>query len=345
MSKNLHVAFTVKKNTVFLKDAIKNNDCVLSYNYYKNLNVLIFIIFKILCIGCFILNKVFSLIYLNKKVLFNFLKRNYILEFFFNLIFKNYDNVNLHWLGYDILPNASISQLKHNSINIYNHDWQRFTAGCHVPSGCEDFLFGCESCGFSRLKNDLVLNYDKNLIFVSKYQFEKVIKVFDINNYDILPNDFNTNETFKEDYIKRIAFDKSFYVCFVGINDLNNDNKGFYPIAKIISESKDSNIKFISVASSYIPGCELYIDILDNEYLLNLLSVVDIVLVPSKLETFSLVAHEALSCNTPIVVRQTHPVFDRFNNFIIEFNGFDLHKHIDIKRRFYENCNINSINK
>jgi glycosyltransferase involved in cell wall biosynthesis len=325
MKRVLYLAFSVKESTAFLKQVDAQHDnYLISINKYDNFTSKNFILFKLFFFCMFFINKILGFAFSKANdELFNYLDRNIISEILFNRVFKEYDIINIHWLGYDILPNKSINRLNHQNINVFNHDWQRFTGGCHVPTNCNSFLRGCHVCPKSHLVR-AVKDYEDRISFycVSQYQKQLVQKSFKLP-LKVKDNQVNASMQSSDKLdLFPMSWKCGYKVLFIGINLSNGDNKNT-KYCQYLIDSFTSDITYIGVNSPSLKALDISISYLKNKKLMGLIAQVDLVVVPSKIETFSLVAHESLMMRTPILVSNTHPLFDLSNPLIFEAVNFE----------------------
>jgi glycosyltransferase involved in cell wall biosynthesis len=92
-------------------------------------------------------------------------------------------------------------------------------------------------------------------------------------------------------------------VGFVGVIAGNNDNKGLEISVRICRELKSPKVMFLGVACSKDLQVDISFSRLANKDLQNVFDLLDVLIVPSKLETFSMVSYEAVSTGCQVICR------------------------------------------
>jgi glycosyltransferase involved in cell wall biosynthesis len=230
------------------------------------------------------------------------------------------DLVHLHWIGDNLL---SLDELKKITVPIIwtLHDSWVFTGGCHLPYPCEKFLNQCGKCPVleSNDKHDLSFKFlqKKKEIFkklgitfvtpslwlqslAKKSSLLKDSKVIHIPNF----YNFSLKKKKKVSFFKEINSLKNKKVLLYIANNFSLDpNKGFQIIRDFIAKNNDS-FSLIAIGdklTSQQDSIYTYPYFSDKEELSALYRLADITVVPSKTESFSLVALESLIHETPVV--------------------------------------------
>lgn len=242
----------------------------------------------------------------------------------------NNDLIHLHWVGNGFININQIDKMN-KPIVITLHDMWFMTGGCHVNLSCDKYLEHCNNCPlFNRKKiftfdlvsyifnKKLKIFRRKNIyiIVLSSWMKEIVSKSPIFSNCEItqIPNGIDI-EKFKpyDKIFSRSVFNiktKSKILLFGGISANSDYNKGYdllcqtlrilklknVNIELIIFGNSDNSIKDIEgFKTSHIGSLS------DDETLAILYSAADVVLVPSRQESFSQVTLESISCGTPVV--------------------------------------------
>jgi len=238
------------------------------------------------------------------------------------------DLIHLHWIGNGFIPLRDLIKLK-KPIVWTMHDFWPITGGCHVIGECCRFK---EHCGFcpqigSNKKRDLsnkifkikeiIYNkLDLTIIAPSKWVESEAKKSPLLNHIKIvrIPNAIDTtvfkpiNKKFARE-ILNLDSEKQI-IAFGAISGTSDPNKGFNLLIeaiKIVSDQNKNLLLLIFGASVpknvYDFGCETkYIGKLSDDITLSLVyAAADIVVVPSKQESFSQVSSESIACGTPVV--------------------------------------------
>lgn len=267
----------------------------------------------------------------NKRVYFSYNLGPLFLQKFWvkRLFFLETDLYHLHWIGNGFI---NINQIRNfnKPIVITLHDVWFYTGGCHVNLDCDKYLTNCKNCPLFEVNNSLI--DITSIIFRKKKKLfeEKKIHVIVLSNWmkerallspilsnseiTLIPNGVDT-EKFKpfDKLLARNVFKlnpHSKIILFGGISAKSDFNKGFDLMCESLMILKQKNEKFELVifgnsdtVQSEIEGFKsTFIGYLhDDESLALLYSAADLVLVPSRQESFSQVSLEAISCGTPIV--------------------------------------------
>ena len=258
-----------------------------------------------------------------KLTVFSSIQRNRIMENLINSALVNYniDRVYIHWGGYGFVPPRSIASIRSQSVSVVHHDWRMFTGGCHVPARCVGFPQSCTLCPYVKRKTSksmvekwktsqktILKNVQIENLFVSNFQRDVITNSINIERSSIRKNTVRANfldrKSAQDIFTRRKINDKSKWLIAVGVNNENDGNKGS-EVLNYISANYDlfSNYNLICVACkelTFQPALEL--TELSTDEIFQFISAADLVLVPSRIETFSLVSFEATKCGTPVVV-------------------------------------------
>jgi glycosyltransferase involved in cell wall biosynthesis len=265
----------------------------------------------------------------NKKAYFSYNIGPVLVQLFWiNKLFKQKSDIfHLHWIGNGFINYNQIHKFK-KPIVITLHDVWFVTGGCHVNFECKKYEIGCNKCPL--FKNKLypidLTNYifnkkkkifdNKNIEIVVLSTWMKEIvsnsPIFSKCNINLIPNGLDTN-IFKpfEKKLSREFFSinsTSKIILFGGISAKSDFNKGYDLLLECLSLINIENLEIV-VFGEKIPN-QTYINdfkvtnigyINGESELAMLYSAVDIVIVPSRQESFSQVSLESISCGTPVV--------------------------------------------
>jgi glycosyltransferase involved in cell wall biosynthesis len=267
----------------------------------------------------------------NKRVYFSFnLGPLFIQKFWLKkLIFLKTDIYHLHWLGNGFVNINQIRNFK-KPLVITLHDVWFFTGGCHVNLDCDKYLINCNKCPLFASNNSLVditsiiFRVKKKLfeerkihvIVLSKWMKERALLSPILSNsvITLIPNGIDTDK-FK-------PFDKLFarnvfnlnpntkILLFGGISAKSDYNKGYDLLCQSLNILKQKSEEFELVVFGNSDSVHTEIEgfkatftgyLHDDESLALLYSAADLVLVPSRQESFSQVSLESISCGTPVI--------------------------------------------
>lgn len=272
----------------------------------------------------------------------------------------NPDIVHLHWICGGMIRIEDLSKIK-QPIVWTMHDMWAFTGGEHIDEGQEHYL---EECGNSKVLNshkEIDLSrigwirknktYQKlrNLIVISpsKWMYQEALKssLLKKKTHYLFPNVLNTKifkplEKDKARELWNISQDKKI-ILFGSVKASSDPNKGYSFLREALALLKTENTEIIIFGCSNPKEEELiqykinYVGHLyDDISLISLYSCADVMIVPSKQESFGQTASEAMACGTPVVAFDTTGLRDiidhKINGYLAEpFNSEDLKNGIE----------------
>ena len=265
----------------------------------------------------------------NKKAYFSYNIGPVFLQLLWiNKLFKIKTNIfHLHWIGNGFLNLNQFNKIK-RPIIITLHDVWFITGGCHVNFECRKYETGCSQCPlFDKMFNPLdITNYifkKKKKVFnneiieivvLSSWMKEIVSKspIFADCNINLISNGLDTN-LFKP-FVKQLARNhfsinaSANIILFGGISVKNDFNKGYDLLIETLSLINVENVELLifgekNTTQTYINGYKVTSvgHLTDEADLAKLYSAADILIVPSRQESFSQVSLESISCGTPVV--------------------------------------------
>ena len=270
------------------------------------------------------------------------------------------DIVHLHWICGGMIRIEDLAKIKQPIIWTL-HDMWAFTGGEHIDEGQKHYL---EECGNSKVLNshkekDLsrrgwirknkVYQKLKTLTIISPsqwmYQEAQKSSLLKEKTHYLLPNVLNTDvfkplEKNNARKLWNISPDKKI-ILFGSVKATSDPNKGYTLLKEALSLLKIENTEIIIFGRSK-PEKEalimyktnyvghLYYDI----SLISLYSCADVMIVPSKQESFGQTASEAMACGTPVVAFNSTGLKDiidhKINGYLAEpFNSEDLKNGIE----------------
>ena len=347
--KILHIAWKFDEDSTSLSEIDESK----SDNYFfafKNRNKLVksktlFKGFGYFFGVCFyLLNKIKCKIRLgNTDQLTSLLNRNIVNEFAIRFLIWKYDfsEVRIHWVGYGFLPTASIVSLsRFSDVTVFHHDWYHFTGGVHVPVISRN-MFSVLECSFgllSGLKNKAITH-----VFVSNFQ-EKLLRNLHLSNFTIQENQLRPAfSSARLEEPSRVFFDNrlkkgdDIFIMFIGVTSGNCDNKGVSTVSSILNCLDNERVFSIGVGCDNSINFDLSIPRADPKFIFKLLSLIDLCVITSRLETFSMVALESQFCGTPVVYRRSlAPSSFKNRNFLYPaIDDSDRSLCFEVKKRLY----------
>lgn len=247
---------------------------------------------------------------------------------------SNADIVNLHWIQKEMISIKNISQIKKPIIWTF-HDMWPFCGAEHTvwdyrwKKGYFDFNRPKYESGFDLNKyiwKKKQYYWDKpfNIVAPSKWMADcaKSSFLFNNSNVKIIPHCIDLNiwkPLDKKKARKILGLKTEIPILLAGTCNSNEDpNKGFDLLCESLKIFKKYNKKINLVIFGQNKPTRLDFGIEVNllgflnesESLINAYNAADIVLIPSRIESFSNVALEAQSCGTSIVAYKTGGIQD-----------------------------------
>lgn len=237
--------------------------------------------------------------------------------------------IHLHWIGNGFIPLNGLS--KFNKPIVWTmHDMWTITGGCHVIGTCNKFETKCGHCpqirsnrdydlstiGFNK-KKEIYKEIDLTIVVPSTWM-ENIARrspLLEFAKIVIIPNCTDTfvfkplNKIFARETLNLNL--KKKIIAFGAISGVSDKNKGFDLLTesmKIVINSRNDISLLIfggdNVSNAKdIFGCEAIQigKLFDDQTLALVYSAADIVVVPSRQESFSMVCSESIACGTPVV--------------------------------------------
>ncbi len=226
------------------------------------------------------------------------------------------------------------------------HDWWPLTGGCHFPDGCERHRVGCGQCpvlGSRRLRDLSRLNYARKSRAWSARRWEiaavssalaselRSSPLFRGQSTGVIPNGFDTEQFRplpKATARSLLGLPATARILLFGAKR-SDANKGFAVVRHLVealSRRRKGNDMMLVVfgdnsplpANFPVPAKSF--GLVDDDLKLALLySAADITLVPSRQESFGLVAAESMACGTPVLAFRTTGLVDIVDH---QINGY-----------------------
>lgn len=237
------------------------------------------------------------------------------------------DIINVHWVNGGFLRLPLLSSLAKPVVWTLHDSWA-FTGGCHIPGNCSRYEDKCGRCPvlFSNSEWDLsrwnwyrkkvaYRNFPQAIAVPSHWMAAAVQRSSLMGNKPVyvIPNPIDTAKFSAIDRktarnALRLPLEKKL-VLFSAMSAVTDKNKGFDLLEKallLLPTSIKKQSALVVAGSANIPELDSMptyaLGTLHDEIALRLLySAVDILVVPSRSESFSLVTQEAMSCGVPVV--------------------------------------------
>ncbi|WP_163400303.1 glycosyltransferase [Flavobacterium fluviatile] len=266
----------------------------------------------------------------------------------------NPDIIHFHYLGPGIISIKGLSLIKQKIVWTL-HDSFIFTGGCHTPGNCLKYEVACGSCDYlgSSKKNDIskqFWNYKfkyltdfKNINLTSPSNWMKncaeASSIFKNKSVECIPNLIDTdlyNPKSKVESKLFFGIDSNIKVITTGGSNFEFDsNKGMKLFLDSLEHLDNKSNVEIFIFGTEKKGKEIFKGFTLNylgyvssqDLLVTLFSASDVVVVPSKQESFGQVAVEAMACGSPVVAFDTSGLKDIVNHKV---NGY-LAKPFDVE--------------
>lgn len=239
------------------------------------------------------------------------------------------DIINLHWVQGEMISIEEIGRIKKPIVWTMHDSWP-FCGAEHHPNGLNDirYIYGYTKFNKNPLNKGWDLdrftwerklkNWCNNLYLVAPSNWlascARKSKLFSDLNIRVIPHPLSMDifKPFHKNYSRNhygLPLDKSL-ILFGSLSSYDNDMKGWSIFESTISQISREipNIGIVIFGSpkpKNIPKIDAPIffvgRIYDDKKLSILYSAVDVIAVPSKIESFGLTASEAQSCGTPVV--------------------------------------------
>ena len=250
----------------------------------------------------------------------------------------NWDLVHLHWVGLGTLSTKEIGKIAKRIPTVWTlHDSWAFCGAEHHPHFEADERFARAYSRSSRAQTDSYLDIDRfifqrklkhwrspiSLIAPTHFMADQARRSTIARTWPVtmIPHPIDPETFLPQSPTARLSFRTS-----VGLNpraptvlfasspgsDFNKGLDLLVPITRLLRD-RLPEMQMVTIGGPWtsLPDYVLqYQPVTDEKALANWLSAVDLVIVPSRLESFSLVAAEAQMCGTPVISFDTSGLRD-----------------------------------
>jgi len=246
------------------------------------------------------------------------------------------DVIHLHWIS-EMLPIQTIGRLP-GPIVWTHHDWGAFTGGCRCPVDCKEFITGCGNCPVLKSKRLDDLSRRTCLKKQKQWQGANIRSIAvgsgiaqDVRDSLVLgqfpcmviPNGIDTScfrPLDRQDARASLGLDPNVFVVLFGAFSLDTPLKGGQELVEALTLWKqrrpEVRICLITVGLGRTPVLPSGLEIKALGFLgspqamAEAYNAADVVVVPSRVESFGLMAAEAQACGIPVVAFERTGVDD-----------------------------------
>ena len=240
-----------------------------------------------------------------------------------------YDLIHLHWVQGEMLPIESIGRIKKPLIWTLHDNWA-FLGSEHIPLNSFDTRYQKGYLKINKPKGHKTFDFDRWCWERKKKSWTKEIPIVTpsnwltncakksalMNSWDIntIPNPIDTSifKPFPQKIARKLfnlPTNKNI-ILFGSMDGTNNINKGWDLLSKALKNISNEIPDSIAVIFGQYSGNHekdinlpvIYAGKLTDSHSLAILySSADITVVPSRIESFSQIASESISCGTPVI--------------------------------------------
>lgn len=256
--------------------------------------------------------------------------------------------VHLHWICNGFLQIESLRKMRSPLVWTL-HDMWPFTGGCHYNQECDRYTDSCGKCpqlGSSRQRDlsQRVLTRKKHawrdldLTIVTPSRWFKTCAaesaLFRHRRIEVIPHGLDTERFQPYDpalarQLLALPQDKKLILFGASSGVTNDERKGFQYLKRALlalGDAERSQIELVMFGISWTEpevdvGCPVrYLGRLKDDLTLALAySAADVMVVPSKQESFGQTASEALACGTPVVAFRATGLMDIVEHEVVGY--------------------------
>ena len=258
------------------------------------------------------------------KIRHRFTKQKYHSYIYSVLERLDFDVLHIHWIYDDYGDMLSLSELEHfhKPIVISLHDCVSFTGGCHYYY-CGGKYTECRGCQIERYKKEaedvfktkrkVYSNLNITFVAPSSWMFKMALNSELLHNCHIIQIPWGIDISVfypqnKQKMRRMLGWDTSDIVLLSGAVNASDPLKGIQDLeimyGKLQTAFPERHIRLLCFGKrkETIGNIECVGFVQNDDMLSMLYNAADVMLVPSRQESFGLTTEEALACGTPVVV-------------------------------------------
>lgn len=250
---------------------------------------------------------------------------------------KEADAILVHWCN-SFISDKGIEKLTrlNKPVILVAHDMWYATGGCHTDGGCGNYTNGCDKCAIKAKKASLnvirkkkcyrnvsmVIGPSKWIVNVMRdgltFDNQKLRVISNPINKDIF---FRIDEALRDNLFTKYGINKNKKVVLYGATSITNENKGGADIVLALNQLSADDYQLVVFGNQpeeQFTGIKLdttYLGYIHGDEAMNeVYNLADVVVVPSRQESFGYTVAEALSAGIPVTAYGIGGILDQIEH-------------------------------